>query len=205
MSSLPGRAEAIAPFPDKPDRCACRARRLVLAFVLLLLALAKAEARIVGRSRSKGQIMTKHGTILLIEEDADDLLRIKKGLVEAEVLSPLQTVHSCEDAVKYLSGMGIYENRESFPMPFLVILDLALPGEGGFGVLRWLYDRPGLRKQFTVLVLGTPGQEHDVQLAYELGAQSFLMKPGQYRQLVETLRHVKEYWINLNRLPGDMP
>jgi len=71
--------------------------------------------------------------------------------------------------------------------------------------LRWLYERPGLRKHFTVVLLGAPGPEQEIQLAYELGAQSYLVKPPQYRQLVEALQRLKDYWIDLNRLPGDLP
>jgi CheY-like chemotaxis protein len=149
--------------------------------------------------------MTKHGTILLVDDDEEDVLRIRKGLNEVSVLSPVHTVHSYTDAVKYLSGEGVYANRAAFPLPFLVILDLNLPGEGGFALLRWLYERPGLRKHFTVVLLGAPGPEQEIQLAYELGAQSYLVKPPQYRQLVEALQRLKDYWIDLNRLPGDLP
>lgn len=149
--------------------------------------------------------MTKHGTILLIEDDADDILLIKKAFLEGEVTSPLQTVNSYEDAVKYLSGDGIYSNRVSFPLPFLILLDLTIPGEGGFAFLRWLYERPGLRKKFTVIALSTSVPDTEIQLAYELGAQSYLLKPLEYLQLVATVRRVKEYWIDLNLLPGDIP
>jgi CheY-like chemotaxis protein len=147
--------------------------------------------------------MTKHGTILLVEGDANDVLHVKKAFAEVEIVNPLQTVYSHTDAVKYLSGDGIYADRTAFPLPFLLVLDLALPEEGGYALLRWLYERPGLRKKFSVIILtpGGPGQE--IQLAYELGAQSVLLKPPTHKQLVDTLYRVKQYWIDLNLPPGN--
>jgi len=147
--------------------------------------------------------MTKHGTVLLIEDNADDILLIKKAFAEVEAIPPLHTVNNRKDAIAYFSGDGIYANRAAFPVPFMVLLDLSLQDEEGFAVLRWLYERPGLRKKFTVIVLNGAGHEPDVQLAYELGAQSYLLKPLEYKQLLVTVRRVKEYWIELNLLPGD--
>ena len=147
--------------------------------------------------------MTKHGTILLVQNDTDDLLLMRKGLSEAQVAVPVQVVKTYPDAVQYLGGEGMYANRANYPLPFLILMDLKLPGEGGFALLRWLYDRPGLKNKFTVVVLAASTLPDEIKLVYELGAQSFLARPLQYRQLVDTLRHVKEYWIDLNMQPGD--
>jgi len=146
--------------------------------------------------------MPNHGTILLIEDNADDVVLIRRGLADAQVINSLHVVDSCSDAAKYFAGDGMYSNRASFPHPALVILSLKLSDEGGFAALRWLYERPGLRKKFTLLVLSSTAPEQDVELAYALGAQSFLLKPLQYRQLVDTFRRIKEYWIEINLLPN---
>ena len=148
--------------------------------------------------------MTKHGTVLLVEDDADNALLIKKAFVEADLISPLHIVNSYKDAVAYFSGEGMYANRTAFPVPFLVLLNLKMGGEDGFAVLRWLFERPGLRKKFTVVALSASEPEADIQLAYELGAQSYLSKPVNYAELAATVRHVKQYWIELNLLPGDL-
>ena len=148
--------------------------------------------------------MTKHGTVLLVEDDSDNALLIKKAFVEADLISPLHTVNSYKDAVAYFSGDGMYANRTSFPLPFLVLLNLKMGGEDGFAVLRWLFERPGLRKKFTVVALSAAEPEADIQLAYELGAQSYLSKPVNYAELASTVRRVKQYWIELNLLPGDL-
>jgi CheY-like chemotaxis protein len=148
--------------------------------------------------------MTKHGTVLLVEDDADDVLRIKKAFADAELVYPLTTVNSCKDAVAYFSGDGVYANRDSFPLPFLVLLNLKLAREEGFAVLRWLYERPGLRKKFPVVVWSAGDPAQDIQLAYELGAQSCLVKPIDHQQLRTVVQRVKDYWIELNLLPGDL-
>jgi DNA-binding NarL/FixJ family response regulator len=82
-----------------------------------------------------------------------------------------------------------------------VLLDLKMPGEGGFSVLRWLFERPGLKKKFAVIVFSSVSQENEVQLAYELGAQSFIVKSTDYSELLETAQRLKEYWIDLNQFP----
>ena len=145
--------------------------------------------------------MNKHGTILLVEDDANDVLLMQKALTEAGVTHRVHTVHTGEQAVKYLSGHGKFADRANHPLPFLVLLDLKMPGEGGFAVLRWLFERPGLKKKFAVIVFSSVSQENEVQLAYELGAQSFIVKSSDYSELLATAQRLKEYWIDLNQFP----
>ncbi len=145
--------------------------------------------------------MTKHGTILLVEEDADDIVVTKKALTDAGVSNPIHTVHSGEEAIKYFSGRGKFANRQTYPLPFLVLLNLKMPGEDGFATFRWLFERPGLRKKFTVVALTSASPDSEIQLAYELGAHSCLLKPLEFSQLVATAQRVKEYWIELNLPP----
>jgi CheY-like chemotaxis protein len=148
--------------------------------------------------------MTKHGTVLLIEDDANDVVLVKKAFEEAGLAHPLQTVNCFKDAIAYLGGNGLYADRNAFPAPFLVMLDLKFSGEEGFSILRWLYERPGLRKKFTVIVLANSGPDQDIQLAYELGAQSCLRKTSDSNALTAALRLVKEYWIDLNVVPENL-
>src|SRR5262245_18942706 len=128
--------------------------------------------------------MTKHGTILLVAENSNEVLLTRKALAEAEVHNPLHVVRGGEEAVKYLSGQGKFADRAAHPLPALLLFDRTVSGEGGLSVLRWLYERPGLRKKFTVIVLGTADVDSGIQLAYELGAQSYLLKPTDYQQWV---------------------
>src|SRR5580765_292339 len=144
--------------------------------------------------------MTKHGTILLVEDEASDAL-IKQAFAGAAVSQPLRTVHSSEEAVKYLSGSGKFSDRKNHPLPFLVLVDLTMSNEGGFTFLRWLYERPGLKKKFTLVVLGSASSDSELQLIYELGAQSYLLKPSDTNGLAQLVHAVKDYWIDLNRMP----
>lgn len=146
--------------------------------------------------------MTKHGTILLVDGDTETELRFRKAFDEAGVPHPLQAAVGSDEAVKYLSGAGRFSDRQKYPMPVLILVDMTCPGDDAFALLRWLYDRPGLKKRFIVVVLNSPGAEQDVQLAYELGVQSCLPKPPGYPQLIATVRRVKEYWLELNQPPG---
>lgn len=149
--------------------------------------------------------MTKHGSILLIENDENDIFFVKKALGELDVTHPFHVLHTAKEAMRYLGGEGKFANRDTHPLPFLALLNLRLPGEDGFTLLRWLFDRPGLRKKFTLIALSAASPESEIQLAYELGVQSFLLKPLNYQDLVTVLGHVKNYWMDLNLLPGDRP
>lgn len=126
---------------------------------------------------------------------------MQKAFAEAGVTNPVHIAHTSDQAVKYLSGHGKFSDRSTHPLPFLVLLDLKMPGEAGFVVLRWLYERPGLRKKFIIVALSTANPGSEIQLAYELGAQSYLIKPREYEDLAETARRIKEYWIELNQPP----
>lgn len=147
--------------------------------------------------------MPKHGTILLIEDDSNDVLLLTKAFTQAGITQSLEVAHTAPEALKYLGGEGKFANRANYPLPFLVLLDLRMPGDGGFAILRWLYERPGLKKKFSVIVLSGSGQKQEVQLAYELGVQSYLSKPLDFKQLTDMVRRIKGFWIDLNILPED--
>jgi CheY-like chemotaxis protein len=197
----PGCGHAFALFPDKFTVTAgCPASSLVGPPIAYEAAAAPASLDLPGQTR---HAMTKHGTVLVIENEADDIVLIKRAFAEAQVLQPVHVVTNYKDAVGFLSGDGTYANRAAFPFPFLILLNLKMPNEEGFAVLRWLYERPGLRKRFSVVVMNPGGPDQDVQLAYELGAQSYLLKPLEHKELVATVRRVKEYWVELNLLPDE--
>jgi CheY-like chemotaxis protein len=144
--------------------------------------------------------MTKHGTILLVEDETSDAL-VKRAFTENGVTQPLRTVHSSEEAVKYLSGSGKFSDRKNHPLPFLVLVDLTMSNEAGFTFLRWLFERPGLKKKFTLVVLGQAATDTEIQLTYELGAQSYLSRHSDFGSLTAIVRAVKDYWIELNCQP----
>jgi CheY-like chemotaxis protein len=109
-------------------------------------------------------------------------------------------VRDGEEAVAYMSGTGPYANREEYPLPDLVLLDLKMPKCDGFEVLQWLRQQPGFRT-IPVVVLTSSEQVRDVNRAYELGANSFLVKPFDFTNLVSLSETLKAYWLNLNKGP----
>src|SRR5438093_7191297 len=116
-------------------------------------------------------------TILLAEDDPNEVLLLQRALVKASLTTDsLKVVSDGEDAMAYLSVQGIYADRGRYPLPALLLLDLKMPRKSGFEVLSWLRKQPQLR-YLAAVVLSSSNNHHDVRLAYELGANSYLMKP----------------------------
>lgn len=133
-------------------------------------------------------------TILLAEDNDDHVLLIKRAFVQARLLNPIQVVSDGEQTIAYLKGEGKYANRDEFPMPGLLLLDLKMPNKDGFDVLEWIRQQPALR-DLRVVVLTTSDRIFDVQRAYQLGASSFLTKPLDVRDFVLLGPAVKGFWI----------
>jgi CheY-like chemotaxis protein len=136
-------------------------------------------------------------TILLIEDDQNDAFFFKYAFQEAGIFNPIQTVDDGQQAMDYLSGAGPYANRERFPFPCLVFLDLKLPVKMGSDVLRWLQKQPQLQS-LLVLVLTSSSNLRDVDEAYRLGARAFLVKPVSTDKRIEMARIIKKFWLELN-------
>ncbi|HUR47288.1 MAG TPA: response regulator, partial [Candidatus Saccharimonadales bacterium] len=103
-------------------------------------------------------------------------------------------------AMDYLGGLGNYQNRAEHPLPCLIVLDLNLPRVHGLEVLRWLRQHESVRTQL-VVVFTSSTSEVDIQEAYELGANSYLVKPGNPDQLVDTIKLLEAYWLVANQFP----
>jgi Response regulators consisting of a CheY-like receiver domain and a winged-helix DNA-binding domain len=138
--------------------------------------------------------------ILLIEDRDDDVVILRRSFQQAGVGNPMQVVKDGEEAVAYLSGTGKYAERKEFPLPELVLLDLKLPRLDGFEVLRWIRTQPAL-SGLRVVVLSSSENIRDVNLAYALGANSFLVKPTNLKDYVELSSFLNDYWFVLSRAP----
>lgn len=136
-------------------------------------------------------------TILLIEDNEDDVLLIQRAFRRIGSGHPLQVLSDGEQAVAYLGGEGAYADREAHPLPALLLLDLKLPRRSGFEVLEWLRGRPGLRR-LPVVVLTSSREPRDVDRAADLGANSYLVKPVHFDALQEMVRALGLYWMTLN-------
>jgi len=138
--------------------------------------------------------------ILLVEDDPNDVLLIQRAFQKAGLSNILKVVRDGEQAIDYLSGQGAYVERERFPLPFLLLLDLKMPGTNGFEVLQWVRSEPNL-KRLLVVVLTSSNLQADVDRAYELGANSYLVKPVEFGEMVNMIQRFEAYWTELNRFP----
>ncbi|MDF5709939.1 MAG: response regulator [Nostoc sp. S4] len=139
-------------------------------------------------------------TILLAEDDSDQVLLICRALHKANLMQHLQVVSNGEAAISYLCGEGEYADRERYPLPILVLLDLKMPRKSGFEVLEWLKQQPKL-KRLPVIVLTTSKERTDVHKAYDLGVNSYLVKPVAFSDLTAMIKLLDAYWLNLNQQP----
>jgi CheY-like chemotaxis protein len=138
--------------------------------------------------------------ILLVEDDPNDIILIKRAFEKANITNPLQVVENGEEAISYLTGKGRYGDRVKYPLPMLLLLDLKLPRKSGHEVLEWLSQQPML-KRLTVVVLTSSQQSSDINRAYDLGANSYLVKPVTFNALVEMVKVLNFYWVILNEKP----
>lgn len=136
-------------------------------------------------------------TILLVEDDPNDILLIKRAFLKSNITNPIQVVENGEEAILYLAARGNFKNRHQFPLPVLILLDLKLPRKSGHEVLEWLHKQPCL-KRIPVIILTSSQQPLDINRAYDLGANSYLVKPVTFDNLLVVMNNVKNYWLLLN-------
>lgn len=134
--------------------------------------------------------------ILLVDDSANDALLMCTVFKRAGLVQPLQFARDGIDAIAYLQGDGCYRNRTQFPLPTVVLLDLNMPGKNGFEVLAWIRQQPVLRR-LSVYILSASSRVEDIKQACDLGANSYLVKPGN----LDGLMHLSECliaWLKLS-------
>ena len=136
--------------------------------------------------------------VLLVEDDTDHVLLIQRAFAKANLVNPLRIVRDGDDAVAYLGGTGSYSDRTRHPLPSLILLDLKLPRKSGLEVLSWLRGEPHL-KLTPVVILSSSAEMADIQRAYALGVNSYLVKPVNFGDLLEMVKSIGMYWMILNR------
>ena len=146
--------------------------------------------------------MQEKTVILLAEDREDDVFLIRKSLISAGIPYPVHAVEDGEEAIAYLKGEGRYSNRDEYPLPDLLLLDLKMPRVDGFEVLQWIREQPSLRT-LRVVVLTASEQIRDVNRAYGLGANSFLVKPLDFENFLELGRFITQYWLKIDKAPKE--
>ena len=144
--------------------------------------------------------MIESAVILLAEDDEDHILLVRRAFKKARLLNPLHVVRDGEEAIAYFKGTGRYAKRVEFPLPALLLLDLKMPKKNGFEVLEWIRQEPRLRN-LRVIVLTSSEDMRDVNLAYQLGANSFLVKPADFEQFVTVIQALQGYWLWMSEAP----
>src|SRR5215472_17062755 len=144
--------------------------------------------------------MREHAVILLAEDEEDYVLLIKNAFAKANIPNPLFVVWNGQEAIAYLKGEGKYSNRAEYPLPELMLLDLKMPRVNGLEVLKWLRAHPGL-SGLRVLVLTSSDQIRDVNEAYQLGANSFLVKPTDFEDTIQLSRLINDFWLKASKTP----
>jgi CheY-like chemotaxis protein len=153
----------------------------------------RTDLRLSGKQKlgGEGLIFTMH--ILVAEDDENDAFLLKRAFGK---LARQGSVHFCcngEEALDYLEGVGKYQNRQAHPLPTVFITDLKMPRMDGFAIIQWLRQSRSY-KLLPVLVLSSSKEEQDVERAYVLGANSYLVKPGSLVSLEEVVRTTVDYW-----------
>jgi len=140
---------------------------------------------------------TKTITILLADDDADDRLLVKEAFEENHLLNIMDTVEDGEELMDYLYRRGKYTEASR---PSMILLDLNMPRKSGLEALREIRADAEL-KSIPVVVLTTSKAEEDIIRSYELGVNSFIVKPVTFESLVELVRTLGSYWFQIVELP----
>ena len=132
-------------------------------------------------------------TILIVEDDPNDALILKKALAREGIKHTIQVVPGGQEAINYLQGQGQYSDRSQFPFPSVIFTDLKMPRISGFDVLHWLRTHPEC-SVIPVIILSASKLDEDIKRAYQMGANAYLVKPTQIRDLQQMVKTAFDFW-----------
>ncbi|MFS8615900.1 MAG: response regulator [Solitalea sp.] len=153
-----------------------------------------------GTTSNELQKDTSQITILIADDDADDRMLTKEAFEENQVINPIHFVGDGEELMAYLLRQGKYADKELYPQPGMILLDLNMPRKDGREALAEIKSHPELRR-IPVIVLTTSKAEEDVIRSYNLGVNCFITKPVTFNSLVEVTRMLGKYWFEIVELP----
>src|SRR5260370_30069723 len=132
-------------------------------------------------------------TVLLVEDDLNDIFLVKRAFKKARIPNPLQVVTDGVEAVRYLQGEGRFADRHSHPLPRLIVMDIKMPRKTGFEVLE-LIKKDGVLKRIPVIIVSSSDETADINKAYELGANASMVKPTHFRAVETLFQSITHYW-----------
>lgn len=139
-------------------------------------------------------------TILLVEDNPDHAELVKRNLVEFQVANSINHVEDGEAALDYVFGRGAFFNRNTYPLPDLILLDLRLPRIDGLEVLKEIKSDKTLHT-IPVVILTTSDGERDMAMAYEYHANSYVTKPVDFGSFSHLMKDLGYYWLAWNKRP----
>ncbi len=142
--------------------------------------------------------MITNPTLLYVDDDDNDILLLQTAFERAGIKHSLQVATDGQMAIDYLEGKASFADRDRYPMPSLILLDLKLPRKTGLQVLHWIRRQRRLAAIVVIILTSSP-DAGDVRRAYELGANSFVVKPSDIQQLSEFARRLKDWWLGSNQ------
>ena len=148
--------------------------------------------------------MVTKKTVLVADDDENDISLLRRAFLKAGIDVPITCVRDGEEAIQYLHGDKPFADRDAFPIPALLLLDLKMPRTNGFEVLEWVRKQAGL-KRMLIVVMTSSDEPQDVDRAYDLGANSFVKKPNDFSDLTKITRKLHEYWLETNLCPSCAP
>ena len=143
---------------------------------------------------------TKPITILMADDDPDDRQLTKEALEEGRLINEVRFVEHGEELMEYLRREGKYASAAESPRPGLILLDLNMPRKDGRAVLAEIKQDPEFRT-IPVVVLTTSKADEDVYRSYDLGVNSYIVKPVTFEALVDILQTLEKYWFEIVELP----
>ena len=137
------------------------------------------------------------GHILLVEDNPMDVALTLDASSEANLKNSIHVATNGQEALDYLSGTGKFSDRDQYPLPDLILLDLKLPGIDGHEVLRRIKLTPAL-KRVPIVVLTSSKKDTDLIKSYDNGANSYLIKPVSTKDFLAVVQQIDQYWLTLN-------
>jgi CheY-like chemotaxis protein len=144
--------------------------------------------------------MGQMSLILLVDDNKMDIELTLDAFKMAHIKNPIQIANDGEEALNYLFGREEYSDREKYPIPDIILLDLKMPKVDGFEVLRQI-KKVEILKRIPVIILTSSKEEGDRALSYDNGANSYLVKPVSFDGFLSVVEKIVQYWLILNVSP----
>jgi len=137
---------------------------------------------------------TKSQVVLSVDDNDVDGALLERAFKRTSIPAQLYRVSEGPQAMAYLSGDGIYQDRQAYPLPDLVLLDLVMPKMSGMEVLKWIRQQ-AVTKRTKVLIFTSSEKPEDVQVANQIGADGYLLKPTRFDDLKKLVKSVYDQWL----------